>query len=54
VRQVEKYLGKELNPITGDEILYNKLTSEIYVKIKMGDTPLEEIKKAALLRKSMG
>jgi len=54
VKEIEKYLGHELSPVTTEEKEHGKLTSKIFSGIKSGKKVDGYIKEAALLRKSLG
>ena len=54
VSEVERFLGTDFNPETKDHLLYQKLTSEIYKSLMDKNSPVEKIRQAAVLRKSMG
>jgi len=54
VKEIEKYLGESLSPVTDEEVEHQKITSRIYQKMK-SDTPVgKDIQRAAVLRKSLG
>ena len=54
VKCIEKYLGMELGPQTADEKEHLKLTNEIYHGINQSKVSQDSLKRAAILRKSMG
>lgn len=54
VTEIEKYLGRELIPITDEEKEHYKLSEKIFDKIKYNKTVSREIVEAAVIRKSLG
>lgn len=54
IQSIEEVFGLRLGPKTKDETRHKKLTDKIYKKMLSGESPNEEITKAALLRRSLG
>lgn len=54
VSEVEKYLGENLSPVTKEEFEHQKMTGEIYKRVRTNDPLGKYIQKAAVLRKSLG
>ncbi|MBP9719547.1 MAG: phosphoenolpyruvate carboxylase, partial [Candidatus Levybacteria bacterium] len=54
VEAIEKYLGKNLGPVTESEKRHVQLSGEILKSLDKGGKTQEYIEKAALLRQSMG
>lgn len=54
IKSIEDVLGIKLGPKTKDELAHKKLTDKIYSKMKSGKSPMVEITKSAILRRSLG
>jgi len=54
VKYIEDYLGVELGPKTKSQHLHHDLSSAIISSLRNGQSPSQDIEKAAILRKSIG
>ena len=54
VQEMENYLGVELGPIRTKHFLHRNLASSIHLKSKARMNFLDELEKAAAIRKSLG
>ncbi len=51
---IEQYLGHQLQPISAEEKMHHKLTTQIYQQLQENKSVTELIEQAALVRKSLG
>ena len=54
VQEMENYLGVELGPIKSKHFIHRNLVSSIFLRMKENEDFLDELEKAAVIRRSLG